>query len=323
MNSAIGRRAKARAVLLDQFLGGLRNDNRRSRFRRHPRRGAQALRGFSRRILAEARPRGRLSRGFCQGAQRRRLPSGPDSGGIRRLGPAALGRGGHSRGGSAGWLQRRRLPCPDVYHGALLRHGSEAQKQAFLPKIAAGDFCACRPSASPSRPAAPTRVPIKTTARCVAATAMWSTARRSGRRGPSTPISCCCLRGRRPRSRWRKRTDGLSIFLLDMQAARSAGAVDPADPDDDEPCDHRGLFRQRRDPGRELVGEEGQGVPLRTLGDECRAHPDCGRMPGRRQMVHRQGRGLWEGARGVRPSDRSEPGHPVPHCQGLCADARR
>jgi len=38
--------------------------------------------------------------------------------------------------------------------GTLLRHGSEAQKAKWLPKIASGEL-RCRRSASPSRPAAP------------------------------------------------------------------------------------------------------------------------------------------------------------------------
>ena len=85
--------------------------------------------------------------------------------------------------------------------GALLRHGNEAQKQRFLPKIAAGElrlqaFGITEPTSGTDTSS------IKTTA-VRAATAMWSTARRSGHRGPSTPISCCCWRGRRPRSRSR------------------------------------------------------------------------------------------------------------------------
>ena len=39
--------------------------------------------------------------------------------------------------------------------GTLLRHGSEEQKQRYLPGIARAS-CACRPSASPSRRPAPT-----------------------------------------------------------------------------------------------------------------------------------------------------------------------
>ncbi|MEJ1975768.1 MAG: acyl-CoA dehydrogenase family protein [Acetobacteraceae bacterium] len=41
--------------------------------------------------------------------------------------------------------------------GTLLRHGSAAQKQRYLPQIARGARCGCRLSASPNQPAARTR----------------------------------------------------------------------------------------------------------------------------------------------------------------------
>ena len=40
--------------------------------------------------------------------------------------------------------------------GTLLRHGSAEQKQRYLPQHRQRRAAACRPSASPSRPAAPT-----------------------------------------------------------------------------------------------------------------------------------------------------------------------
>ena len=70
--------------------------------------------------------------------------------------------------------------------GTVLRHGIE-RAEAALP--AAGSpraSCACRPSASPSRPAAPT--PLRSgPPRGATATTTSSTARRSGPAAPSTP----------------------------------------------------------------------------------------------------------------------------------------
>ena len=48
--------------------------------------------------------------------------------------------------------------------GTLLRHGSEAQKRFYLPKIASGELAPAVDGASPSRAAAPTRRRSSTTA---------------------------------------------------------------------------------------------------------------------------------------------------------------
>jgi alkylation response protein AidB-like acyl-CoA dehydrogenase len=67
--------------------------------------------------------------------------------------------------------------------GTVLRHGSEAQKRDYLPKTPRANF-ACRPLASPSRPAAPIRsvcAPLP----CGKATNMSSMAKRCGPAGPN------------------------------------------------------------------------------------------------------------------------------------------
>ena len=71
--------------------------------------------------------------------------------------------------------------------GTLLRHGSPEQKKRYLPGSPRAN-CACRRSASPSRPPAPTR-PSSRPARCAPAmaTTTWSPARRCGPRARGTP----------------------------------------------------------------------------------------------------------------------------------------
>ena len=69
--------------------------------------------------------------------------------------------------------------------GTILRHGSDAQKQEYLPKIASGElrlqaFGVTEPTAGSDT----TR--IQTTADRGPAAATWSAARRSGRRGRCT-----------------------------------------------------------------------------------------------------------------------------------------
>ena len=83
------------------------------------------------------------------------------------------------------------------------------------------------------------------------------------------------------------------------------------------------FFDNLKVPAENLIGEEGQGFRYILSGMNAERILIAVRMHRRRQMVHREGVGLCQGARGVRPADRPEPGHPVPDRQGLRADARR
>ena len=151
-------------------------------------RRARAVRQVSRRILARARPRARLSDGIRRRADRGRLSRRADPGRVRRQRAA----------GSAPPPRSWRRCTPSGCNGAachaqmytmgtILRHGSAAQKQTLSAQDRQPANCACRPSASPSRPPAPTRW------RCAPPRAREgndttsSTARRSGPRAPSIP----------------------------------------------------------------------------------------------------------------------------------------
>ena len=72
--------------------------------------------------------------------------------------------------------------------GTLLRHGSEAQKRAYLPKIATGELRLQSMAVTEPTPA-PTRRRSARPPRSARATATWSTGRRSGSRACSTRIS--------------------------------------------------------------------------------------------------------------------------------------
>ena len=69
--------------------------------------------------------------------------------------------------------------------GTVLRHGSEQQKNTYLPKIATGSS-GSRPSASPSPTRARTRRSCRPR-RSARATRTWSTARRCSSRACSSP----------------------------------------------------------------------------------------------------------------------------------------
>ena len=120
--------------------GGHAHD-RRSRSRADPRSGARTVRGFPRRILARARPRARLSDRVRRGADQGRLSRRADPGAIRRQ------RTDHDAPPPRSWRKSRppaataRACHAQMYTmGTLLRHGSAAQKERYLPGIARGEL---------------------------------------------------------------------------------------------------------------------------------------------------------------------------------------
>ena len=84
--------------------------------------------------------------------------------------------------------------------GTILRHGSPTQKQDYLPLIASGElrlqaFGVTEPTSGTDT------LSLAHHRAQGGATTTSSTARRSGPRAPSIPISCCCLRAPRHASR--------------------------------------------------------------------------------------------------------------------------
>jgi acyl-CoA dehydrogenase len=141
--------------------------------------------------------------------------------------------------------------------GALLRHGNEAQKQFFLPKIAAGElrlqaFGVTEPTSGSDTSS------IKTTAArhgdryVVNGQKVWTS------RAEHSDLMLLLARTT-PKEQVAKRTDGLSIFLLDMQAAKSAGlSIQPIR----TMMNHSTtavFFDNVEIPAENLVGEEGRG----------------------------------------------------------------
>ena len=132
--------------------------------------------------------------------------------------------------------------------GTILRHGSEEQKQRYLPRIASGElrlqaFGVTEPTAGSDT----TRDPDHG---------------RADRRGLRRPrAEDLDLPGAPVRSDAPPRPDdaaraggeedrGPLDLLVDLKAAQAVGTHDdPADQHDDEPRDHRDLPRRRRGPG--------------------------------------------------------------------------
>ena len=107
--------------------------------------------------------------------------------------------------------------------GALLRHGSEAQKRAYLPKIAAGElrlqaFGVTEPASGTDTGALKTTAVRRGDAYVIHGQKIWTS------RAEHSDLMLLLARTT-PQAQVAKRTDGLSIFLLDMQRARDAGAL--------------------------------------------------------------------------------------------------
>jgi len=141
--------------------------------------------------------------------------------------------------------------------GTILRHGSEAQKRAYLPKIASGElrlqaFGVTEPASGSDT------MSLRTFARregdhyVVNGQKVWTS------RAEHSDLMLLLARTT-PKEQVRRRTEGLSTFLLDMRAAHGAGlTIRPIR----TMMNHNScevFFDNVIVPAENLVGEEGQG----------------------------------------------------------------
>jgi hypothetical protein len=142
--------------------------------------------------------------------------------------------------------------------GTILRHGSPAQKQAYLPAIASGDvrlqaFGVTEPTSGTDTLA------LRTAARregndhyVVNGQKIWTS------RAEHSDLMLLLARTT-PREQVNKRTDGLSVFLVDMrQAAGSSMTVTPIRTMMNHATTQI-FFDDLRVPADNLIGEEGKG----------------------------------------------------------------
>jgi acyl-CoA dehydrogenase len=141
--------------------------------------------------------------------------------------------------------------------GTLLRHGSDAQKAAYLPKIATGElrlqaFGVTEPSSGTDT------LSLKTTAKrdgddyIINGQKLWTS------RAEHSDLMLLLARTT-PREEAVKRTDGLSVFLVDMKAALDNGlTIRPIETMMNHATTEV-FFDNMRVPATNLIGEEGQG----------------------------------------------------------------
>jgi len=141
--------------------------------------------------------------------------------------------------------------------GTLLRHGNEAQKRAYLPRIASGElrlqaFGVTEPTSGTDTGS------LKTFARrdgdhyVINGQKIWTS------RAEHSDLMLLLARTA-PKEAGRKRTDGLSVFVVDMQAAKSAGlSIRPIRTMMNHATTEV-FFDDVRVPAENLIGEEGRG----------------------------------------------------------------
>ena len=141
--------------------------------------------------------------------------------------------------------------------GTVLRHGSQAQKARYLPAIARGElrlqaFGVTEPTSGTDTTA------IRTTARrdgdryIVNGQKIWTS------RAEHSDLMILLARTT-PREKVAKRTDGLSVFIVDMQAARGAGMTIRPIRTTMNHATTEVFFEDVAVPAENLIGEEGRG----------------------------------------------------------------
>ena len=141
--------------------------------------------------------------------------------------------------------------------GTILRHGSKAQKERYLPKIAAGElrlqaFGVTEPTSGTDTLA------LRTTARregdhyVINGQKIWTS------RAEYSDLMLLLARTT-PRDQVNKRTDGLSVFLVDMHLAQSANMTITPIRTMMNHATTQIFFDDLRVPAENLIGEEGKG----------------------------------------------------------------
>src|SRR5665213_1176902 len=142
--------------------------------------------------------------------------------------------------------------------GTILRHGSPEQKQIYLPKIASGElrlqaFSVTEPTSGTDT------LSLRTTARregndhyVINGQKIWTS------RAEHSDLMLLLARTT-PKEQVKKRTDGLSVFLVDMRLAQSTGmTINPIRTMMNHATTEV-FFDDLRVPAENLIGEEGQG----------------------------------------------------------------
>jgi acyl-CoA dehydrogenase len=141
--------------------------------------------------------------------------------------------------------------------GTLLRHGSPEQKQAYLPKIASGElrlqaFGVTEPTAGTDTTSITTRAERRGDVYVVSGQKVWTS------RAEHSDLMILLARTT-PKDQVAKKTDGLSVFLVDMRAAVGAGMTIKPIRTMFNHATTEIFFDNLEIPASALIGEEGKG----------------------------------------------------------------
>ncbi len=141
--------------------------------------------------------------------------------------------------------------------GALLRHGSDAQKARYLPSIASGAlrlqaFGVTEPTSGTDTSSIKTTAVRRGDTYVVTGQKVWTS------RAEHSDLMLLLARTT-PKDQVAKRTDGLSIFLLEMQAAKKAGLTIRPIRTMMNHATTEVFFDNVVVPAENLIGEEGKG----------------------------------------------------------------
>ena len=141
--------------------------------------------------------------------------------------------------------------------GTVLRHGTEDQKQRYLPKIASGElrlqaFGVTEPTSGTDTTS------LRTTARRAGDTYVVNGQKIWTSRAAQSDLMLLLARTT-PRDQVAKRTDGLSVFILDMREALKAGLTIRPIRTMMNHATTEVFFDNVKVPAENLVGEEGKG----------------------------------------------------------------
>ena len=141
--------------------------------------------------------------------------------------------------------------------GAVLRHGNDEQKQAYLPKIASGElrlqaFGVTEPTSGSDTSSIRTTAVLQGDHYVVNGQKIWTS------RAEHSDLMLLLARTS-PKEQSAKRTDGMSIFILDMQEARGTGLTIRPIRAMMNHATTEVFFDNVRIPRRNLIGEAGKG----------------------------------------------------------------
>ena len=257
-----------------------------------------------------ARPRARpLSRGVRRRADRERLACSADSGGVRRrqlsltAASVILEEINASGGNAARYAQMYTM-------GTILRHGSEAQKQRYLPAIASGELrlqafgVTVEPTVGSDTTHIQTMAEHADGGYRVTGQKIWTS------RAQHSDLMLLLARTT-PLEDVEKRTEVLSTFI-DMKQALEAGTmtIRPIKTLMNHATTEI-FFDGVEIPEDALVGEEGKGFASILDGMNAERILIAAECIGDGKWFVERGYDLRLGA-GFRPADRHEPGRPVP-----------